>query len=82
MLQAGGNLVSDAAKLARTREVTMGVSHELIPNLAIGADYIYRRFDNGTQAYVLGYEPGAAGFPVSNIYNSTGIVHTDTVTGN
>ena len=59
----------------------MGVSHELIPNLAIGADYIYRRFDHGTQAYVLGYEPGAAGFPVSNIYNSTGIVHTDTVTG-
>ncbi len=81
VLQAGGNLVSDAAKLARTREVTMGVSHELIPNLAIGADYIYRRFDHGTQAYVLGYEPGAAGFPVSNIYNSTGIVHTDTVTG-
>ena len=81
VLQPGGNLVSDDAKLARTREFTTGISHELISNLAIGADYIYRRFDHGTRAYPLGYEPGAAGFPVSSIYNTTPNVHTDSVTG-
>jgi len=81
VLQPGGNIVSDAAQLARTREMTLGVSHELIPNLAVGADYIYRRYDRGTQGYVLGYEPGAAGFPVSSIYNTTPLVYTDTVTG-
>jgi hypothetical protein len=81
VLLAGGNLVSDDAKLARTREVTAGISHELIANLAVGADYIYRRFDRGTAIYVLGYEPGAAGFPATSIYNSTPLIHTDTATG-
>jgi len=81
VLQPGGNLVSEDAKLARTREMTLGVSHELIPNLAVGADYIYRRYDRGTASYVLGFEPGAAGFPVSNIYNAAPLVHTDATTG-
>ena len=81
VLQPGGNLVSEDAQLARTREFTAGLSHELIANLAVGADYIYRRYDRGTQNYVLGYEPGAAGYPVSNIYNTTPSVHTDTITG-
>jgi hypothetical protein len=81
VLQPGGNLVSDDAKLARTREVTAGVSHELISNLAVGADYIYRRFDRGTVNYILGYEPGSSGFPVSQIYNTTPLIHTDATTG-
>jgi hypothetical protein len=81
VLQPGGNLVSDDAKIARTREMTVGLSHELIANLAIGADYIYRRFDHGTQAYVMGYEPGASGYPVSSIYSGTASVYTDPVTG-
>ena len=70
-----------SAKLSRTREFTMGVSHELISNLAVGADYIYRKYDRGTAGYINGYQPGAAGFPVSSIYESQPRVHTDPVTG-
>ncbi|HUR19766.1 MAG TPA: carboxypeptidase regulatory-like domain-containing protein, partial [Vicinamibacterales bacterium] len=81
VLQPGGNLVSNDAKLSRTRELTAGISHELISNLAVGADYIYRRYDRGTAIYVLGYEPGAAGFPATSVYNSTPLIHTDTATG-
>jgi hypothetical protein len=81
VLVAAGNRVADDAKLGRTRELTAGISHELIPNLAVGADYIYRKYDLGTASYVIGYEPGAAGFPQSNIYESTPRVHTDTATG-
>src|SRR5688572_20073772 len=79
VLLAAGNRVADDAKLGRTREFTAGVSHELIANLAVGADYIYRKYDHGTQGYVIGYEPGAPGFPVSSIYEPR--THTDTVTG-
>ncbi len=80
VLVASGNRVADDAKLARTREMTVGLSHELIANLAVGADYIYRKYDYGTAAYIIGYEPGAAGFPQSNIYGAP-LTHTDTVTG-
>jgi len=76
-----GNSVSDDAKLSRTRELTAGISHELVSNLAVGAEYIYRRYDLGTQSYVLGYEPGAAGYPVSSIYSTTPSVYVDSVTG-
>ncbi len=78
---AAGNSVSADAKLGRTREMTAGITHELISNLAVGADFIYRKYDYGTAAYVLGYEPGAAGFPTSSIYNTTPLVFTDPVTG-
>jgi hypothetical protein len=78
---AAGNAVLDSAKLGRTREVTAGISHELISNLAVGADFIYRKYDRGTQTYNLGYEPGAPGYPVSSIYSTTPSVHLDTVTG-
>jgi len=81
VLVAAGNRVAEDAKLSRTREMTIGLSHELISNLAVGADYIYRRYDLGTQAYTIGFEPGAAGFPQSNIYNAAPLVHTDPVTG-
>jgi hypothetical protein len=75
-----GNLVDKSAKIARTREAIVGVSHELIPNLAIGADYVYRKYDRGTASYTIGYEPGAAGFPLSSIY-STQLPWTDPITG-
>jgi len=81
VLVPGGNTVDKSAKLSRTRELTVGVSHELISNLAVGADYIYRRYDRGTQGYINGYQPGAAGFPVSSIYESQASVYTDPVTG-
>jgi hypothetical protein len=67
-LTAAGNAVDKSAKLARTREFTGGISHELISNLAVGADYIYRKYDLGTASYVIGYQPGAEGFPLSQIY--------------
>jgi hypothetical protein len=75
-----GNAVADSAKIGRTRELTFGVQRELIGNLAVGADFIYRRYDNGTQNYALGYEPGAAGFPLTSLYVG-GQVYTDPVTG-
>ncbi len=78
---ASGNRVADSAKLSRTREVTVGASHELVPNLAVGADYIYRRYDNGTAGYIIGFEPGAAGFPASSVYDTTPNVYVDPVTG-
>jgi hypothetical protein len=76
-----GNRVADDAKLSRTRELTVGMSHELISNLAVGADYIYRKYDQGTFAYLIGYEPGAAGFPQSSVYDPTPQVYVDPVTG-
>jgi len=78
---ASGNRVADDAKLSRTREMTLGVSHELMNNLAVGADFIYRKYDHGTAAYIIGFEPGAAGFPSSNIYSTTPSVYVDPVTG-
>jgi hypothetical protein len=75
-----GNLVDPDAKIRRTREAVVGVSHELIPNLAVGVDYIYRKYDRGTDTYVIGYEPGAPGFPLSQIYTGP-TAHTDPVSG-
>jgi hypothetical protein len=81
VLTPAGNIVDESAKLGRTREVTAGISHELIPNLAIGVDGIYRRYDNGTAGYTIGYQPGAAGFPLSQIYTGP-LSYTDPVSGN
>ncbi len=66
-------------KIGRTREVTLGVQRELIANMAVGADFIYRRYDNGTQGFTIGYQPGAAGFPLASIYEPA--QHTDPITG-
>jgi hypothetical protein len=79
-LTPAGNAVSTDAKLGRTREFITGVQHELIPNLAIGVDYVYRRYDNGTASYTAGYQPGGAGFPLSQIYTGP-LYYTDPVTG-
>jgi len=81
VLSPAGNLVDPDAKLGRTREFTVGATHELIPNLAVGVDYIYRKYDNGTASYTLGYEPGAPGFPLSNLYVGP-FQYTDPVSGN
>jgi hypothetical protein len=77
---AVGSNVDPDTKIGRTREVTLGIQRELIANMAVGADFIYRRYDNGTQSYTIGYQPGAAGFPVASIYEPA--THTDPVTGN
>ncbi|MEX2271077.1 MAG: carboxypeptidase regulatory-like domain-containing protein [Vicinamibacterales bacterium] len=80
VLRPAGNIVSEDAELARTREVVAGVQHELISNLAVGVDYIYRNYDKGTQSFPLGYQPGASGYPLSNLYVGP-LTYTDPITG-
>ncbi|HEX6322871.1 MAG TPA: hypothetical protein VFZ36_04025, partial [Vicinamibacterales bacterium] len=80
ILRPAGNIVSEDAKLFRTREAVVGVSHELIPNLAVGVDYVYRKYDRGLQTFTIGYEPGAPGYPLTNLYEGP-LVHTDPQTG-
>jgi hypothetical protein len=74
-----GNAVDPSTKIARTREFVAGVQHELMSNLAIGVDYIYRKYDRGLATYTLGYQPGAAGYPVSQIYTGP-LTYTDPLT--
>ena len=80
VLTPAGNNVDPSAKIGRTREAVVGVQHELFSNLAVGVDYIYRKYDRGTATYTLGYEPGAPGYPLSQIYSGP-LTFTDPVTG-
>jgi hypothetical protein len=80
ILTPAGNIVDENAEIGRTREAIVGVQHELFPNIAVGVDYVYRKYDNGTATYVIGYQPGAAGFPLSQIY-SDARTYTDPETG-
>ena len=63
-----GNIVDPSAKIGRTREVVTGLQHELVPNLAVGVDYIYRRYDRGTATYPIGWQPGGPNAPLSALY--------------
>jgi len=76
-----GNAIDPDTQIARTREAIVGVQHELIPNLAVSVDYIYRKYDRGLTTYTLGYQPGAPGYPLSQIYTGP-LYYTDPVTGN
>jgi hypothetical protein len=80
VLRPAGTTVDPDTKIRRTREAIVGMSHELLENLAVGVDYIYRKYDRGTASYTIGYEPGAAGFPLSQIYSDRN-AHTDPVSG-
>jgi hypothetical protein len=53
--------------------------HELIPNLAVGVDFIYRKYDRGTTTYTIGFAPGQPGFPISQLYQPA--TYTDPLTG-
>jgi len=77
---AAGNSVDPSAKIARTREVVAGIQHELISNLAVGVDYIYRKYDRGTAGFSVGYQPGS-GNNLASLYNPTVQTYTDPVTG-
>ena len=79
VLTPAGNAVDPNAKLARTKEFITGVQHELMPNLAVGVDYVYRKYDDGTAAYTAGYQPGAPKFPLSQIYTGP-LYYTDPTT--
>jgi len=90
VITPGINSVDDSAQIGRTREAIVGMQHELIPNLAVGVDYIYRNYDRGTTGYTQGMQPGcetsatipcvAPGYPVSAQYTIRN-VYTDPITG-
>jgi hypothetical protein len=90
VLTPGRNSVDNSAKIGRTREAIVGIQHELIPNLAVGVDYVYRKYDRGTQSYNQGQQPGcetstdypcvAPFAPLASIYTIKNI-YTDPVTG-
>ena len=58
------------------------MQHELIANLAVGVDYIYRKYDRGTTNYTIGYEPGAPGYAaLTSIYQPVDAQSHDPVRG-
>jgi hypothetical protein len=79
-LTPAGNTVDPSTKIGRTREVITGIQHELMPNLAIGTEYVYRNYDRGTASYNIGYQPGAPGYPYSQIFTER-LIWTDPTTG-
>jgi hypothetical protein len=74
-----GNIVDDSARIRRTREAIIGMQHELIPNLAVAVDVIYRKYDRGTTTYTVGYQPGGPNGSLTAIYVPNKF--TDAVTG-
>jgi carboxypeptidase family protein len=80
VLSNAAPIVDKGIKLQRIRETITGVDHELVPNMHVAVDFIYRYTDLGTTTYSVGYEPGAAGFPFSQIYTDR-VVFTDPITG-
>ena len=75
-----GNTVDPSTKIGRTREFVAGIQHELIANLAVGVDYIYRKYDRGSRSFSIGYDP-SSGKNLADLYNPTVQTHTDPVTG-
>jgi hypothetical protein len=74
-----GNTVDPSAKIGRTREAVVGMQHELLQNLAVGVDFIYRKYDRGTTTYTIGYTPGPGYDQLRALYQPA--TYTDPVTG-
>jgi hypothetical protein len=81
VLTPAGNIVDPSARIGRTREGIVGMQHELMANFAVAVDYIYRKYDRGTTTYTVGFQPGAAGYPLSQIYVQQPGGYTDPITG-
>ena len=79
VLVPAGNIVDQSAKIGRTREAVIGAQHELIPNLALGVDFIYRKYDRGTTTYTIGFQPGGPNGSLSALYVPE--TYTDPTTG-
>ena len=79
VLLPAGNIVDPSAKIGRTREAVVGMQHELIQNLAVGVDFIYRKYDRGTTTYTIGYTPGPGYDQLRALYQPA--TYTDPVTG-
>ncbi len=67
-------------KLGRTREAVVGIDHQLAGNLHVSLDFTHRYSDFGSTGYILGTQPGAAGFPLSNLWVGP-FTYTDPNTG-
>jgi hypothetical protein len=78
-LLPAGNIVDPSSQIGRTREAVVGMQHELIQNLAVGVDFIYRKYDRGTTTYTIGYTPGAGYDALRALYVPA--TWTDTATG-
>jgi len=79
VLAPAGNLVDPSARIGRTREGVVGVQHELISNLAVGVDYIYRKYDRGTTTYTIGFDPATGYNQLHALYQPA--TYNDPVTG-
>jgi hypothetical protein len=67
-------------QIGRTREEVLGGDHQLAGNLHVSVDYTHRHIDRGSQSYIIGVQPGQAGFPVSNLWVGP-FTYTDPATG-
>ena len=67
-------------QLARTREAVVGLDHQLAGNLHASVDFTHRYTDFGSTNYVVGFQPGTAGFPASNLWVGP-FTYTDSRTG-
>jgi hypothetical protein len=79
VLLPAGNIVDPSAQIGRTREGVVGIQHELISNLAVGVDFIYRKYDRGTTTYAIGFTPGPGYDALRAIYLPA--TYTDPITG-
>jgi hypothetical protein len=79
VLQPAGNIVDPSAQIGRTREAIVGMQHELISNLAVGVDYIYRKYDRGTTTYTIGFDPANGYSALRALYQPA--TFTDTTSG-
>ena len=79
MFKPAGNTVDPSAQIGRTREVIIGVQHELITNMAVGVDYIYRKYDRGTANYTHRLPAGRPAFRCRDLHRAAD--YTDPVTG-
>jgi len=80
VLTAAGNSIDPNAQIGRTREGVVGIQHELMPNFAVGVDYIYRKYDRGTTTYTIGYTPGSANGTLASLYTGP-LTYTDPQSG-
>ena len=74
-LDPNQNEIDPALKNNRTREFVVGVEHELLANVGLGIDYIWRKYDQNNDDYII-----SAPYPLSDIYVGP-FDYTDPVSG-
>jgi hypothetical protein len=74
-LEPNENQIDENLKNDRTREVVVGLRQELMPNVGVGVDYIYRKYDQFNADYVIGFP-----YPPSQVYEGP-FSYTDPISG-